>query len=64
MLYSSLAELRGHLAQLRDDPQLADRIAGAGQALVSGQLSHEQLAARQAVSLWQRLGALLGLRKG
>jgi hypothetical protein len=77
MLYSSLAELRGHLAQLRDDPQLADRIAGAGQALVSGQLSHEQLAARlaallqepwpelpQVVSLWQRLGALLGLRKG
>lgn len=77
MLYSSLEELREHLAQLRGDPQLADRVALAGQALVTHQLSHEQLAVRLAAllqepwpelppvaSFWQRLGALLGPRKG
>lgn len=75
MLYSSLDELREHLAQLRSDPQLADRLAAAGKALVASTLCHEQLAARlaallqqpwpelQVVSFWRRLGALLGVRE-
>ena len=58
LLYSSLDELREHLARLRREPQLAERLARAGQAFVASQLSHEQLAVRLAAVLqepWPRL---------
>lgn len=60
LLYSSLDELREHLARLRREPQLAERLARAGQAFVASQLSHEQLAERLAAVLqepWPRLPA-------
>lgn len=69
VLYSSLAECRAKLAQLRADPALAVRIATAGQALVEQQYSFAMLgrkivealqpALRQPadypLSWWQRL---------
>lgn len=76
LLYSSLAELREHLACLRREPQLAERLAAAGQALVASQLSHGHLAARLAAllhepwpalpapSFWQRLRARFSVRRG
>ena len=76
LLYSSLDELREHLARLRREPQLAERLARAGQAFVASQLSHEQLAVRLAavlqepwprlpvVSRWQRFCSLFKPRRG
>lgn len=75
LLYSSLDELREHLARLRREPLLADRLARAGQAFVASQLSHEQLAVRLAAVLqepwpslpvasrWQRFCSLFKLRR-
>ncbi|MDR0378930.1 MAG: glycosyltransferase [Candidatus Accumulibacter sp.] len=48
LLYSDMAELRGHLAELRGDPALAQRIAEEGRKFVERSLSHPQLAARLA----------------
>ena len=76
LLYSSLDELREHLARLRREPQLAERLARAGQAFVASQLSHEQLAVRLAAVLqepwprlpvasrWQRFCSLFKPRRG
>jgi len=76
LLYSSLDELREHLARLRREPQLAERLARAGQAFVASQLSHEQLAERLAAVLqepwpslpvasrWQRFCSLFKPRRG
>lgn len=76
LLYSSLAELREHLACLRNNPLLAERLALAGQELVASRLSHEQLAARLAAllqepwaplptaSFWLRLRSLFLWRRG
>lgn len=76
LLYSSLDELREHLARLRREPQLAERLARAGQAFVASQLSHEQLAERlaavlqepwpslPAASRWQRFCSLFKPRRG
>lgn len=76
LLYSSLDELREHLARLRREPQLAERMARAGQAFVASQLSHEQLAVRLAAVLqepwpslpvasrWQRFCSLFKPRRG
>jgi len=69
VLYSSMEECRAKLASLRADPELADRIARAGQSLVEQQYSFEALgrkaiAALEAplrkqadfpLSFWQRL---------
>lgn len=44
LLYSSLAELRGHIARLRSDPALAQRIADAGRAFVETHHSYKHLA--------------------
>ncbi len=75
LLYSSLDELREHLARLRREPQLAERLARAGQAFVASQLSHEQLAERLAAVLqepwpslpvasrWQRFCSLFKPRR-
>jgi glycosyltransferase involved in cell wall biosynthesis len=43
VLYDSLEECRGKLAQLRNDPALAERIAQAGQQLAEQQYSFEML---------------------
>lgn len=76
LLYSSLAELREHLARLRNDPSLAERLALSGQELVSSRLSHERLAARlaallqepwaplPAASFWLRLRSLFCWGRG
>lgn len=76
LLYSSLDELREHLARLRREPQLAERLARAGQAFVASQLSHEQLAECLAAVLqepwpslpvasrWQRFCSLFKPRRG
>lgn len=76
LLYSSLDELREHLARLRREPQLAERLARAGQAFVASQLSHEQLAVRLAAVLqgpwpslpvaarWQRFCSLFKSWRG
>lgn len=76
LLYSSLDELREHLARLRREPRLAERLAHAGQVFVASQLSHEQLSAclaavlqepwprLPAASRWQRLCSLFQLRRG
>jgi glycosyltransferase involved in cell wall biosynthesis len=74
LLYSDLAELRGHIAALRSDPARAQRIADAGRAFVESHLSYAHLAARMAAllaepwpvvalltgwrALWQRLGII------
>ena len=76
LLYSSLAELRGHLTRLRAEPALAEQLAAEGKAFVAGRLSHVRLAERlanvlreswpikPAPSRWQRLCALFDLRSG
>ena len=76
LLYSSLAELREHLARLRSDPLVAERLASAGKIFVANRLSHEQLAARlaallqepwpqlPAASFWLRLRSLFNVRMG
>lgn len=46
LLYSDLAELRGHIAALRSDPARAQQIADAGRAFVEANLSYSHLAAR------------------
>lgn len=46
LLYSNLAELRGHITALRSDPVRAQQIANAGRAFVQTQLSYSHLAAR------------------
>ncbi|MBE7927516.1 glycosyltransferase family protein [Pseudomonas saudiphocaensis] len=51
LLYSSLDELRGHLAALRADPQKAAYIAGAGRDFVARNCSHEALAMRLVTEL-------------
>lgn len=44
LLYSSLDELRGHIAKLRSDPRQAQRIADAGRAFVEANHSYKHLA--------------------
>jgi glycosyltransferase involved in cell wall biosynthesis len=44
LLYSSLAELRGHIANLRNDPHLAQRIADAGRTFVETHHGYNHLA--------------------
>lgn len=51
LLYSSLDELRGHLAGLRADPERAVRIAQAGRDFVTRNCCHETLARRLASEL-------------
>lgn len=51
LLYSSLDELRGHLARLRSDPALATSLAAAGKAFAESRLSHAHLAERLAAEL-------------
>jgi hypothetical protein len=48
LLYSSMAELRGHLASLRDNPAMVQNIADAGRKFVEQTLSFPCLAARLA----------------
>ncbi|MBF7729850.1 glycosyltransferase family protein [Pseudomonas sp. N040] len=65
LLYSSLAELRAHIAALRVDPQRAQRIADSGRAFVQAQLSYTHLAARMAALLaepWPSVPPLTGWR--
>lgn len=65
LLYGSLAELREHIAALRADPQRAQRIADAGRAFVTGQLSYAHLATRMATLLaepWPAVVPLTGWR--
>lgn len=76
LLYSSLAELREHLACLRSDPALAPRLASEGSVFVARELSHERLAERLAallrepwpelpkVSFWGRLRSVFSVRRG
>ena len=65
LLYNDLAELRGHIAALRNDPARAQRIADAGRAFVHEQLSYNHLAARMAALLaepWPIVAPLTGWR--
>ena len=65
LLYSNLAELREHIAALRGDPALAQRIADAGRAFVESRLSYPHLAARMATLLaepWPLVAPLTGWR--
>lgn len=48
LLYSTLEELRGHLAALRDDPQYAQQIADAGRAFAESRLTYPHMASRMA----------------
>jgi glycosyltransferase involved in cell wall biosynthesis len=48
LLYSNIAELREHLARLRGNPELGQKIADAGRKFVEQSLSHPRLAARLA----------------
>lgn len=76
LLYSSLAELREHLARLRTEPALVEHLAVEGKAFVARSLSHLQLAERLAnllrepwpvpsvLSPWQQLRSLFRLRRG
>lgn len=51
LLYSSLDELRAHIAALRCDPLRAQKIANAGRTFVEAHLSYECLAKRMAALL-------------
>lgn len=51
LLYSSLAELREHLARLRSEPALGQYLASEGKAFVADQLSHVRLVERLANTL-------------
>jgi hypothetical protein len=65
LLYSSLAELREHIAALRRDPARAQRIADAGRSFVEAHLSYAHLAARMATLLaepWPVVAPLTGWR--
>jgi glycosyltransferase involved in cell wall biosynthesis len=75
LLYSSLAELREHLARLRSEPALGQYLASEGKAFVADQLSHVRLAERLANTLrepwpvqpapdgWSWLRSIFTLRK-
>lgn len=48
LLYSTLEELRSHLAALRGDPQYAQKIADAGRAFAESRLAYPHMARRMA----------------
>jgi hypothetical protein len=74
LLYSDMAELRGHLARLRENPALAQEIAAAGRQFVESSFTYPRLASRLAelletpwpaprkISRWQALLSRLAPR--
>ena len=58
LLYSSLDELRQHLAALRSDPARAERMAQAGREFVARHCTHDSLAVRLATELAREWPAL------
>lgn len=66
LLYGDLAELRAHLKALRQDPELAQRIADAGRAFVEANLTYSHLAGALARLLgepWPVVAAPTGWRR-